>query len=246
MVDVLDRAESSAPASLLAGEGVALLFEKPSLRSRHSSEMAVVHLGGHPVTVRADEIGAGVREPVADIARVLSGYHAAIAARVFDHHDLDELARASSVPVVNLLSDRAHPCQALADLLTMRQEWGALAGRTVTWVGDFNNAARSLARGAAMCGMAVRVASPPGYGPTADDVARLSVTGGHEPACFGDPVEAAAGADAVLTDVWASMGQEDEIDVRLRAFEGFTVDRSVMTAAAPDAVFLHCLPVHRG
>ena len=229
----------------LAGRTVGLYFEKPSLRTRHSCEVAVVQLGGHPVTFRRDEVGSGEREPIADIARVLSGYHAALGARVHDHGLLDELAAASAIPVVNLLSDRGHPCQALADLLTMRQQFGELAGATVAWVGDFNNVARSLAVGATMAGMKVRLACPPGYGPTDDDLDRLRALG-DEPVVTHRPADAVAGAAAVHTDVWASMGQEAEADERARAFEGFQVDDRLMSAAGPGAVFMHCLPAHRG
>ncbi|HET9611027.1 MAG TPA: ornithine carbamoyltransferase [Acidimicrobiales bacterium] len=229
----------------LAGRTVALYFEKPSLRTRHSCEVAVVQLGGHPVTFRRDEVGSGEREPIADIARVLSGYHAALGARVHDHGLLDELAGASTIPVVNLLSDRGHPCQALADLLTMRQQLGDLAGATVAWVGDFNNVARSLSLGATMAGMKVRLACPPGYGPADDDLDRLRALGG-EPVVTHRPADAVAGAAAVHTDVWASMGQEAEAGERARAFEGFQVDDRLMAAAGPGAVFMHCLPAHRG
>jgi ornithine carbamoyltransferase len=212
----------------LAGCTVGLYFEKPSLRTRHSSETAVVQLGGHPVTFRRDEVGSGEREPVGDIARVLSGYHAALGARVYDHALLEELAAAATVPVVNLLSDQ-----------------GELAGATVAWVGDFNNVARSLALGATTLGMKVRLACPPGYGPTDADLDRLRALGA-EPVVTGRPHEAVAGAAAVHTDVWASMGQEAEAEARARAFEGFRVDDRVMSAAAPGAVFMHCLPAHRG
>jgi ornithine carbamoyltransferase len=229
----------------LAGRTVGLYFEKPSLRTRHSCEAAVVQLGGHPVTFRRDEVGSGEREAVGDIARVLSGYHAALGGRVYDHALLEELAGAATIPVVNLLSDQGHPCQALADLLTMRQSVGELAGATVAWVGDFNNVARSLAIGATMLGMKVRLACPPGYGPTPADVDRLRGHGA-EPVVTARPAEAVAGAAAVHTDVWASMGQEAESEARARAFEGFQVDDRVMAAAAPDAVFMHCLPAHRG
>ena len=247
IVRVLDLAEDPARPALLAGQAVALYFEKPSLRTRHSAEVAVVQLGGHPVTFRPDEIGVGDREPMADIARVLSGYHAAIGARVFDHGLLEDLAAASSIPVVNLLSDTGHPCQSLADLLTMRQEWGTLEGRTLAWVGDFNNVARSLALGAALTGLHLRIASPSGYGPTEADMDRLVVAGLQgPPEVFDRPAEAVRGADAVHTDVWASMGQEDQADLRNRAFEGFQVDDAVMAAASAHTVFMHCLPAHRG
>jgi ornithine carbamoyltransferase len=246
---VLDRAAAGPPATadrgLLAGRTVGLYFEKPSLRTRHSCEVAVVQLGGHPLTFRPDEIGVGAREPIEDVARVLSGYHAALGGRVYDHGLLERLASASAVPVVNLLSDRGHPCQALADLLTMRQSVGELAGATVAWVGDFNNVARSLAIGATVLGMKVHLACPPGYGPGPDDVDRLRALGA-EPLVTARPDEAVAGAAAVHTDVWASMGQEAEADDRRRAFEGFQVDDRVMAGAAPGAVFMHCLPAHRG
>jgi ornithine carbamoyltransferase len=246
LAEVLRRAGLPPGAERpLAGRTVGLYFEKPSLRTRHSSEAAVVQLGGHPVTFRLDEVGSGQREPVTDIARVLSGYHAALAGRVFDHALLEAWASVASIPVVNLLSDRGHPCQALADLLTMRQNLGDLAGATVAWVGDFNNVARSLALGATMLGMKVRLGCPPGYGPGDDDIDRLRALGG-EPLVSARPTDAVAGADAVHTDVWASMGQEDEAEARRRAFEGFQVDDRVMSAAAPGAVFMHCLPAHRG
>jgi ornithine carbamoyltransferase len=243
--EVLRRAGTPPVHHPLAGRTVGLYFEKPSLRTRHSCEVAVVQLGGHPVTFRPDEVGTGDREPFDDIARVLSGYHAALGARVYDHGKLETLAAASGIPVVNLLSDRGHPCQALADLLTMRQTLGELPGATVAWVGDFNNVARSLALGSTMAGMKVQLACPPGYGPGDDDLDRLRALGGS-PVVTTRPDEAVAGAAAVHTDVWASMGQEDEAAARARAFEGFQVDQRVMAAAAPDAIFMHCLPAHRG
>lgn len=244
---VLDLAEDPDRPALLAGQTAGLYFEKPSLRTRHSCETAVVQLAGHPVTFRADEVGGGSRESIGDIARVLSGYHAVLGARVFDHRMLERLAAASSIPVVNLLSDSGHPCQSLADLLTMRQAWGDLSGRTIAWIGDFNNVARSLALGAALSGMRLRVAAPGGYGPSDADVDRLLTAGLDGPPVITDrPAEAAEGADAVHTDVWASMGQEDEADQRRRAFEGFQVDDALMAAAPSHAIFMHCLPAHRG
>lgn len=245
LVRVLDLSEAAAPAALLARRGVALLFEKPSARTRNAAEVAVVELGGHPVSIRGEEVGLDVRETVEDVARTLSLYHAAIGARVFSHATVERLAAAAGVPVVNLLSDRAHPCQALADLLTIRQRHGGLAGVTLAYVGDFNNVARSLAVAAAMCGMRVRAASPDGYGPSPADLERVRAAGG-ELTTFADPREAAAGADVVYTDVWTSMGQEAEAAARRKAFAGYTVDAAVMAAAAPGAVFMHCLPAHRG
>lgn len=246
LVEVLDRAERADPPRLLEGRSVALYFEKPSLRTRHSCEVAVVELGGHPLTFRRDEVGSGERESIGDIARVLSGYHAAIGARVYDHELLDQLAGAASVPVVNLLSDRCHPCQALADLLTMRQTLGSgFQGATVAWIGDFNNVARSLCLAAAMVGLKLRLACPADYGPSDADLDRIRVLG-SEPVVTRRPDEAIDGAVAVHTDVWASMGQEAEATARRRAFEGFTVDDRLMARAAPGAVFMHCLPAHRG
>jgi ornithine carbamoyltransferase len=247
VVEVLDLAAASDRPPLLAGQSVGLYFEKPSLRTRHSCEVGVAQLGGHPVTFRTDEVVSGNREPLADIAKVLSGYHALIGGRVFDHSTLEQLAASSTIPVVNLLSDEGHPCQALADLLTMRELWGSLAGRTVAWIGDFNNVARSLGLAAARTGMALRIASPPGFGPSDGDVERLLAAGlADTPFVTTRPAEAAKGADAVHTDVWASMGQEAEAEERRRAFEGFTVDDAVMAAADARAVFMHCLPAHRG
>ncbi|MGI8662705.1 MAG: ornithine carbamoyltransferase [Acidimicrobiales bacterium] len=245
LLDVLDRAERGDLGQPLAGKGVALYFEKPSLRTRHSCEMAVVQLGGHPVTMRRDEIGPGSREPLADIAHVLAGYHAVLGARVFDHASVEGFAAPDALPVANLLSDAAHPCQVIADLLTMRQEWGSLAGRTVAYIGDFNNVARSLALGAALTGMDMRLGCPPGYGPSALDLDRLAGLG-CTPTVVTRPDEAAKGADAVHTDVWTSMGYEAETTERSKAFEGFQVDDHVMECALPEAVFMHCLPAHRG
>ena len=243
--EILERAETPETGKPLAGRGVALLFEKPSARTRNSTEMAVVQLGGHPVSIQAEEVGLDVREPVEDVARTLGLYHAAIAARVHDHETLTRMESVAGVPVVNLLSDQAHPLQALADLLTLRQEWGDLAGRRIAWVGDANNVFRSLAVGAAMSGAEVRVATPPGFGPSRKTRARVHAAGGRL-LWTPSPAEAVAGAHAVCTDVWTSMGQEAEADVRRDAFRGFEVDDALMDLAAPDAVFLHCLPAHRG
>jgi ornithine carbamoyltransferase len=246
LVQVLDRAEWTERPRLLEGRSVGLYFEKPSLRTRHSCEAATVELGGHPVTFNREEVGSGERESLGDMARVLSGYHAALGARVYDHAFIEVLAGAAEVPVINLLSDRGHPCQALADLLTMRQTLGPrFEGATVAWVGDFNNVARSLSLGAATAGLKLSLACPPGYGPSPEDLDRIRRLG-TEPLVAARPEEAVDGALAVHTDVWASMGQEDEAPARRRAFEGFTVDDRLMAQAAPGAVFMHCLPAHRG
>jgi ornithine carbamoyltransferase len=203
-----------------------------------------VQLGGHPITIGRDEAGIDTRETAEDIARVLSRYHAVIAARVFDHAKLERLASTSTVPVVNMLSDDAHPCQALADLLTLRQHFGNLKGRVIAYVGDGNNVCTSLMLGSVMEQMEVRVATPSGYAPPAVMVERARDRG--EVIVTEDPMAAVRGADAVYTDVWASMGQEAEAESRRQAFAGFTVDDSLMAAAGTEAVFLHCLPAHRG
>jgi ornithine carbamoyltransferase len=245
LTTVLDLAEELHPEPVLAGKGVALVFQKPSARTRNSMEMAVVQLGGHPVSVRADEVGIDTRETAEDVARTLACYHAAVGARVFSHRVLERMAAVSPVPVVNLLSDEAHPLQALADLLTLRQEWGGFAGRVLAYVGDGNNVCRSLGLAGALAGLEVRVGTPPGYGVPDEHADRLKALGA-EAVVSTRPEEAVKGADAVYTDVWASMGQEDEAGNRRRAFEGFGVDERLMAAAAPGALFLHCLPAHRG
>lgn len=242
---VLDLAEISRPPQVLARRGVALIFEKPSNRTRNATEMAVVGLGGHPVSIRGEEIGLGVRESVEDVTKVLARYHRVVGARVFDHDTLADMAKVDEVPIVNLLSDLAHPCQAVADLLTLRQRWGGLRGRTVAWIGDGNNVARSLTLACAMSGVNVRLACPSGHGldPVALDEARGH---GYEVVVSADPAQAVAGADAVCTDVWVSMGQEAERSERQGAFAGYQVDEALMAKAAADALFLHCLPAHRG
>lgn len=242
---VLDLAEDPNPPAVIAGRGVALVFEKASNRTRNSMEMAVFALGGHPVSIAGAEVGLDVRESVEDVCRTLAQYHAAVGARVMAHSTLERMASLDVVPVVNLLSDVSHPVQALADLLTLRQRWGGLAGHTLAWVGDGNNVARSLLLGCAMSGVHVRVATPPGHppDPVAVDGARLH---GVEVVVTTDPAEAVAGADAVVTDVWVSMGQEAEAETRARAFAAYQVDARLMALAAPGSVFLHCLPAHRG
>lgn len=233
-------------AQPLAGQGVALIFEKPSNRTRHSMEMAVVQLGGHPVYTRGEEVGFDVREPVEDIARIMEGYHAVIAARVFSHSIVERLAAAASVPVVNMLSDRSHPLQGLADVLTMQQCLGELDGRTVAYVGDYNNVARSLAEASAMLGMHVRLGCPVGFDADAAELERILLLGARSVEQSPRPHEAVAGAHAVHTDTWVSMGQEADKQARRQAFEGYTVDTAMMGAADPAAIFMHCLPAYRG
>ncbi|MET0908638.1 MAG: ornithine carbamoyltransferase [Ilumatobacteraceae bacterium] len=247
--EILDLA--GAPiASLgrpLEGSGVSLIFEKPSNRTRHSTEMAVFQLGGHPIYTRGEEVGFDTREPVEDVARIMAGYHAVIAARVFDHDTLIRMARVVDVPVVNMLSDWSHPLQALADALTMQQRLGDLAGKTVAYVGDYNNVARSLSEISLMLGAHVRLACPVGFAADDGELERLALIGSastidqsHRPA------EAVDGANAVHTDTWVSMGQEAEKELRRQQFEGYMVDVEMMSAAADGAVFMHCLPAYRG
>ena len=230
----------------LAGSGVALIFDKPSNRTRQSMEIAVSQLGGHPVYTRGDEIGFDTRESVEDIAHIMEGYHAILAARVFAHSTVERLAAAAGVPVVNMLSDWSHPLQALADALTMQQCLGDLSGKTVAYVGDYNNVARSLSEVAAMLDMHVRLGCPPGFDPEEAELERIDMLGAASVALLARPQEAVRGAHAVHTDTWVSMGQEDDKDARRRAFEGFTVDSRMMQLADPSAVFMHCLPAYRG
>ncbi len=239
------KADPAAIPPLLAGQGVALLFEKPSARTRVSSEMAVVALAGHPVYLRAEEVGIDTRESAEDVARTLASYCSVIAARVFRHDVLERIADAVDVPVVNLLSDRAHPCQAVADLLTLQELFGAIEGRRLVYVGDGNNVAASLAFGAALTGLELTVSSPPGYELDDEIVDRARNLGGLVD-LVSDPQEAVKGADAIYTDVWTSMGDEHEADIRREAFAGWQVDAALMDVAGPDAYFLHCLPAHRG
>lgn len=238
--EILTLAERPDLGHPLAGKGAALVFEKPSARTRNSMEMAVVQLGGHPVYIQGSEVGIGERESAEDVARTLACYHDVIAARVGDHALLQRMAAAVATPVVNLLSARAHPLQALADLLTVKQLTGRLKGVKLAYVGDANNVLRSLAEGCALLGLELAVASPEGYGLDADELARLPGVTQRI-----DPAEAVAGAEIVYTDVWVSMGQAAETEARRAAFQGYRVDETLMARSA-DAWFLHCLPAHRG
>jgi ornithine carbamoyltransferase len=235
-------------ASALAGLHVALLFEKPSLRTRSTFEIAVRELGGDTLHLPA-AFAAGDREPVEDVGRNLERWVRGLVIRTFGQQKVTAIAGAAPrLHVVNALTDEQHPCQALADMLTLREHWGDTRGRTLAYVGDGNNVATSLAHAAAMLGIHVHVASPPGYtlpAPVLDDVRRLSGNGA-DMRLFDDPREAVAGADAVYTDVWTSMGAETEAAARRRIFAPFQVNASLMAAAAPGAVFMHCLPAHRG
>ena len=230
---------------VLDGLGVALIFEKPSGRTRNSMEMATVQLGGHPMYIKPEELGIDSRETAEDVVRVMAGYHSVLAARVFDHDRLERMAAADAMPIVNLLSDRAHPLQALADLLTIEQEIGLSRVGKVAYVGDANNVWRSLAIGCSMLGIETSVASPAGHEPTDLDLDRVLTSGGSVQVTD-NPREAVEGADVVYTDVWTSMGQENERSERLDVFSPFTVDASLMGVASASSIFMHCLPAHRG
>jgi ornithine carbamoyltransferase len=247
LVEVLDRSEKPQ-SRVLEGKGVGLIFEKPSLRTRNSSEMAVVQLGGFPVYIANEEITLDVRERTEDAIKVLQGYYQIICARVFEHRQLERMAAVAEVPIVNLLSDSGHPVQALADLLTIRQQFGHIDGLKMAWIGDFSNVAFSLGLGLAMLGASSVFCCPPGYGPSDLAIERIQrvAAGNVTVETSSRPHEAVVGAHIVSTDAWYSMGQETEKEIRKRAFEGFRVDSAMMAHARPEAIFLHCLPAHRG
>jgi len=244
--DELKRGEQR---SELAGKAVALLFQKPSLRTRVSFEQGVRQLGGHAIYLSPPEVGLGERESVPDVARVLSRYVDCIVARTYSHRHLEVMARYASVPIVNALSDMSHPCQLLADLLTIREKRDSLAGQVVAYIGDGNNVAHSLILGAAKVGIQLRIACPEGYEPVKGFVERSSrdreATGGTL-SIVRRPAEAAEGADVLYTDVWTSMGQEGESKARREAFRGYCVDEGLLKLAKPEAIVMHDLPAHRG
>lgn len=228
----------------LAGKTLGMIFAKSSTRTRVSFEVGAFQLGGHALFLSARDIQLGRGEPIRDTARVLSRYLDGIMIRTYDHADVEELARFASIPVINGLTDLLHPCQVLADLLTIRENLGGWEGKTVAWVGDGNNMANSWLNAAGVLGFELRLACPEGYLPNPAilernrKLTRVTLTS--------DPREAARGAHVVNTDVWASMGQEEEQEIRARAFQGYIVDESLMQSADPSAIFLHCLPAHRG
>jgi ornithine carbamoyltransferase len=235
-------------ADPLIGRHVALLFEKPSLRTKMSFEVGVAALGGRVTYLGPTEVGIGTRESAADVGRNLSRWVDAVVVRTFAHAALVELAEASSVPVVNALTDREHPCQALADVLTLRQHLGSLRGRRLAFVGDGNNVLHSLLLIGALAGLEIRVATPPGYEPDAAIVEQARAYGqrnGGSVAIGSDPGAAVAGVDAVYTDVWTSMGAEAEADERRARFGPYQVNAALL-AHAPGALVMHCLPAHRG
>lgn len=233
---------------ILAGKTLAMIFEKPSLRTRVSFEQAMIELGGHTITMTDAEVGLNRREPAADVARVLSGMVHGIAARVFEHQKLLDLAQHSTIPVINALSDFSHPCQALADMLTIMDEFGTdLRGRTLAFIGDGNNVARSLAVACGKLGMNFILAAPQAYQLETTLVERLrrQVPDIHLE-MTSDPFHAVRQADVIYTDTWVSMGQEEEKEIRLRAFTGFQVNEQLLAAAPPHAIVLHCMPAYRG
>ncbi len=233
--------------SLLLGRTLGLIFEKPSLRTRVSFESAMARLGGNSIFLRGKDVGLGVRESVSDFARVISQYVDVLAVRTFSQSIIEELARHAGVPVINALSDSSHPCQAMADMVTIFEQRGSLAGRKLVFVGDGNNVARSLALAATLTGVEFVLTSPAGYEFPAAFTTRFSAQFPQVPLVFEpDPRKAVKGADVVYTDVWASMGQEQEADQRREIFKPYQVNEALMARARHDAIFLHCLPAHRG
>jgi ornithine carbamoyltransferase len=231
--------------NVLEGKALAMIFEKPSLRTRVTFELGISQLGGQALYLGSEEVGLGKREAIKDVARNLSRWVDVIVARVHSHQTAIELAEHATVPVINALSDFEHPCQALGDYLTLLECKGSLAKVTLAWVGDGNNVAHSLIYGAARLGAHMRLATPPGYEPDRSVVADAKREGG-EVTLMHDPAEAVRGADAVYTDVWTSMGQEHEMETRQQAFRPYQVNSQLMRAAGPQALFMHCLPAHRG
>ena len=228
----------------LAGRTVGLLFAKSSTRTRVSFEVGVGQLGGHSLFLSPRDVQVGRGEPISDTARVLSRYLDALVIRWHAHDGLEEFARHATVPVINGLTDLTHPCQVLADLLTMREAFGPLAGKRVAWIGDGNNMANAWLDAAALLGLDLRIACPEGYEPDRATLERAAAA--TTVLVTADPAAAVAGADVVTTDVWASMGHEAEAEARRQAFAGYTVDEELMHLADQSAIFLHCLPAHRG
>ena len=238
-----------APSTALAGLAVAMIFEKPSTRTRLSFEVAIAELGATPLALSASELQLGRGETIEDTGRVLSRYVHGIVVRTFGQDRLERLAGSATVPVINALSDLEHPCQILADLQTMLECWGSTSGRTLAYVGDGNNVAHSLLLGCALAGMRIVVATPPGYAPIPQIVKRAEEIAGQTGGAVevtNDAAAAVTGADGVYTDVWASMGQEKEADERKLIFAPYQLNRVIMARAKPDAIVLHCLPAHRG
>jgi ornithine carbamoyltransferase len=233
----------------LEGKSIAMLFDKPSSRTRISFETAAAQLGIHPIFLKSDEVQVGKREPIKDVGRVLSGYVDAIVVRTFGHDLVEELAEYASVPVINALTDDHHPMQALADMMTIFERKERLSGIKLAYVGDGNNVANSLMIAGSKLGLDIAIACPTGYEPSQDIVefARSIAKNGEKGVIItNDPVEAVSDSDAIYTDVWTSMGQEAETQKRLKEFAGYQVNAELMSNAKPSALFMHCLPAHRG
>jgi ornithine carbamoyltransferase len=232
---------------LLSGKTLAMVFEKPSLRTRVSFDVAMTHLGGRGIYLRDEEVGLGKREPVQDVARVLSGMCDGIMARTFEHEKVLGLAKWATVPVINGLTDYSHPCQAMADFLTIREHFGKLSGLTIAFIGDGNNVARSLSVACGKFGARFILASPAGYELPREDMDRImSQLPNMDFATVHNPADAVREADVVYTDTWISMGQEEEKQRRLKEFAGFAIDEKLMSVAPKRAIVMHCLPAYRG
>ncbi len=249
LIKQAQRTKRGGTSSILAGKTLALLFEKPSLRTRVSFDLAIYQLGGHCIYLSPEEVGLGKREAVSDVARVLSRYVDGIAARTFSQGTLEILAQHASVPVINALSDLEHPCQALSDLLTIYEKKGKLSGLTLAFIGDSNNVANSLFLCACLVGINFRFASPPGYEikeQILSPARKFATASGSQILLTHDPYEAAKEAEVVYTDVWVSMGQEAESEKRRGAFSGYQVNEKLLSLARKDALFMHPLPAHHG
>ncbi len=240
------RRAQGVPEQALARKTLAMVFEKPSLRTRISFEQAMYELGGQAIYIRGEEIGIGKREAIQDIARVLGRMVQGIMARVYQHQTIQDLAQWSGVPVVNGLCDLSHPCQILGDFLTIQEHLGTTSGLRIVFIGDANNVSRSLASACVITGSQLVLACPKGYGFTADKIAALGAAWGTSVIETSDPIAAATGAHVLYSDVWTSMGQEAEREQRLRDFAGFCINGRLLAAARPDCRIMHCLPAHRG
>jgi len=233
----------------LKGKVLALIFSKPSLRTRISFEMAMRHLGGDALFISPNEIGLGKRESIADVARVLSGYVQGIMARVFEHEHVMELAKWADIPVINGLSDYNHPCQAMADILTIKENFGKLPGLNVTYIGDGNNVAVSLLHICTKLGVNFSIANPEGYDISEEAASlgqKFAESSGSKINFYRDPHEAVADADVIYTDTWTSMGQEEEARAREKSFPPYQVNQTLLSEAKPETIVMHCLPAHRG
>jgi ornithine carbamoyltransferase len=244
-IDLKKLREQGTPHPLLPGTCLALIFEKASTRTRISFEAGIRELGGHAIFLTTRDMQLGRGEEIRDTARVASGYVSGVMIRAYRHETIEEYARFSTIPVINGLSDREHPCQLLADIMTIVQEFGTTDGIHVAWIGDGNNVCRSLVLSSGMTGMKITVASPEGYEPPLSVVERARELGGLV-TVLRDPVEAVRGADVVMTDTWVSMGDEDQKDNRIAAFTGYSITRTLLSKAQSQAIVMHCLPAHRG